>query len=393
MKVNYLLNVYPAKSETFVYNELKIAHEQGCLEHIYVRVVDHKLIEEDFFYKRGLISKFNTSYIGRAEKLRLCAAGLAKFGLNFAKTLSLAKKNNETEFFWQAVRFVVKGPIDKQHFFHAHFLGNGAKNLHYVHRLVGSNYSVTAHGSDIYINPPESISQIIEQSAVTTTISGFNKRHLVEKLNAPEDKVMVNYEGVIPEQFSYKAYSRNSGPFRIINTGRLHPVKGQKYLIEATSILISKGLEVELVIVGGGELKQDLNKLAIDKGIGNAVSLQGFLPAEQVAGFLEGADLFVLSSVSEGLSVALMEAMAIGLPVVSTDVNGVSELIADGESGRIVEAENADALANAVEELIRNPEMLKEFSLNAHQTIVKKFNKKQNVQRLIEQWKAHQPSK
>nr|WP_319400466.1 glycosyltransferase [uncultured Carboxylicivirga sp.] len=154
------------------------------------------------------------------------------------------------------------------------------------------------------------------------------------------------------ESFDYSQYinSELGKPFIILSSGRLSKQKGFKYLIEAAKEVIDKKPNVYFFIAGEGKLKNELQEQINDNNIANNVFLLGF--KTNVASLLNGADLFVLSSLFEGMPNALMEAMAVGKPVISTNVNGVTELMQNGKHGLIIEAANSNAISSSIIKMI-----------------------------------------
>lgn len=152
---------------------------------------------------------------------------------------------------------------------------------------------------------------------------------------------------------------------RIVSVGRLHPQKNQKLLIDAFAKLAEDFPEYTMEIYGDGELKDTLEKQIADCGLDNRVFLKG--SRENILEHIHNASLFVLSSDYEGMPNALMEAMALGVPCVSTDCKpgGVRTLIKDGFNGRIVPTEDAASLAIAMKEILLNPGLARFLGANA----------------------------
>ncbi len=177
--------------------------------------------------------------------------------------------------------------------------------------------------------------------AESIAVSHYNKRELV-KYGVKATKVRVVYNGVESDRFVCPIRERVGRPFRVISTGRLHWQKGYDILLDAAKLLPN---DIQISIAGTGDLNGHLQKRVKDERIEN-VSFLGF--QSDVARLLTEADLFVLSSYWEGLSISIIEAMAMGLPVVATDVGGNRELIDDGRGGYIVPSGNAEALAESI---------------------------------------------
>jgi glycosyltransferase involved in cell wall biosynthesis len=138
----------------------------------------------------------------------------------------------------------------------------------------------------------------------------------------------------------------------ILSVGRAVPVKGQALLVEAVADLKRRGVEARLTIVGDGPALGDLRALAAALAVADSVSFEGAVGQEQILGYYERADVFALPSFAEGIPVVLMEAMATGLPVVSTTIAGIPELVDDGASGFLVTPGRVDELAGALERVL-----------------------------------------
>lgn len=165
----------------------------------------------------------------------------------------------------------------------------------------------------------------------------------------------------------------------ILSTGRLAAQKGFQYLIEAAQDIVKQHRNVHFIIAGKGKLEAVLTKQINQAGLEKRVHLIGFHP--NVHSLLQAADIFVLPSLYEGMPNALMEALANGVPSVSTDVNGVSELMKDEEHGYIVSSGNASELAGAIDKLLKD-DKLHEKGQQARQHVITHFSVDKMVQTL-----------
>jgi glycosyltransferase involved in cell wall biosynthesis len=144
------------------------------------------------------------------------------------------------------------------------------------------------------------------------------------------------------------------GTGRLLCVGALAEKKGHVHLLEALA-LVRRERDVTLEIVGDGELREELERLTKELGLGGVVRFHGALSREEVAELMRACDLFVLPSLFENLPVVLIEAMASGLPAVATRVGGVPELV-DGQAGLLVPPEDPEALARAIAEALESRE-------------------------------------
>lgn len=180
-------------------------------------------------------------------------------------------------------------------------------------------------------------------------------RRTVEGFGAPPEKVLVNRPAIPVERFAPIAATRpaggNDGPLRLLSVGRLKWVKGYDDVLRALAPMVAAGREVEYRVVGDGDEREKLSFLIDQLGLGPRVQLLGPCDETAVADLLAWADAFVLPSLTEGISNAVLEAMASGLPVVSTDCGGMPEVIDDGVDGLLVPVGDRRALRDAIEQL------------------------------------------
>ena len=134
----------------------------------------------------------------------------------------------------------------------------------------------------------------------------------------------------------------------LLCVARLSSEKGHRFLIHALRLLRDKGYDLELRLAGNGPKKDELKRLVDEFGLGEHVHFLGYLNEDEIISALRSSDLFVLPSFIEGLPVSAMEAMAVGLPVIATNIAGTSELIEDGKTGLLVRPSDPEALADAI---------------------------------------------
>jgi glycosyltransferase involved in cell wall biosynthesis len=196
-------------------------------------------------------------------------------------------------------------------------------------------------------------------------ISESVKNSLIKYEFIPPNKIFL-----LPNCIDYQAFNRASNRQFIRNTneivigtvGRLEKVKGINYLLLAMKIILAKFPYARLEIVGDGSLLEELEEISKKIGISNSVKFFGKFT--DVIPFYKRMDIFVLPSILEGFGIVLLEAMAAGIPVVASDVDGIREVIIQGESGILIPPKNPDALASAVIQLIENPQLVKSLVEN-----------------------------
>lgn len=171
--------------------------------------------------------------------------------------------------------------------------------------------------------------------------------------------------GVDLERFKTSLGAKKGGNAKtIVFVGRLHPVKGVQYLIEAMAIVHREMSEVELVIVGDGIERSRLEELADKLDLHGNIQFAGQVPQERVPSIMHRADAFVLPSLSESFGIVNLEAMAAGLPIIATKVGGIPEIVNEGVNGYLVNAKRPDEIADRILMLLRNDEVREKISVN-----------------------------
>jgi glycosyltransferase involved in cell wall biosynthesis len=220
------------------------------------------------------------------------------------------------------------------------------------------------------------------------TISEFNRR-LLARFGDPA-KVHVVRCGIELERYPLQE-EPPPGPATILTVASLQEYKGVDRLIRACAVLAARSLpEWRCRIVGGGVLRRELERLVEELGLGGRVELCGPKPQDEVARLLQESHLFVLPSVvahdgqMDGLPVALMEALAVGLPVVASDLSGVPELVRPGETGTLVPPGDAEALADALAGVLLDPEPARRLGRAGRRLVEEQFVLSDNVGALVE---------
>jgi len=218
---------------------------------------------------------------------------------------------------------------------------------------------VMVRGSDVRVQPvgaPEMRERVAKVLSVVDRINCMSQEladRCVE-LGAPAERTHVIVRGIHMDRFAFRPDRRpQDGETRIVSVGRLHWVKGYEYALHAIRMLCDAGHRISYTIVGIEESGTEEVRLAIrDLELDKIVVLTGSLPNDDIREVLAASDVYLLTSVSEGLPQATVEAMAVGLPVVVTDVGGMRELVRDGIHGRVVPSRDPTAAAAAVADLI-----------------------------------------
>ena len=195
----------------------------------------------------------------------------------------------------------------------------------------------------------------------------------------PADRVTVIYNGIVVEDFSPS--TKTAGVRAMLGYGpavllvgivaRLHPVKGHQYFLEAARIVLEQRPEVRFVVVGEGPQRPALEEMAGQLGIAGQVAFTGFV--SEVRSVMADLDLLVISSLWEGFGLTAVEAMALGIPVVSTEVGGLPEVVLHGETGLLAPPANSAALAKHIIWMLEHPQAAAEMAKKASQAVGEKF--------------------
>lgn len=267
---------------------------------------------------------------------------------------------------------------------HAHWASYAATMALVVQRVFDIPFSFTAHAYDIYL-VPRLLATKVREAKFVVTCAQVNAQFL-ESLAAPvaPGRVVVNYHGVSLERFRPAPTASPTDVPCIVTCGRLEPYKGHHITLRACAAL---SRPVRCVVVGEGPQRGRLEQLAQELGIASHVEFTGPVPQSRFIEILSGATLFVLASVvlersgkRDVIPNVLAEAMAMRVPVVSTDVSGIGELVTDRVSGRLVAPNDVDALAAALGELLDDNALRGRLASGGYEKVVAEFDREANIE-------------
>lgn len=247
--------------------------------------------------------------------------------------------------------------------------------------LSGVPYSFTCHAYDIFL-PNPLLEAKLRHSRFMTTISKFNKAYIAQHYSGTDaGKIEVVYLGVDLEKWRLRDERKSGKPApTIVCVARLDTFKGHLYLVRACRLLKERGISFRCLIIGDGDLRSEIEAEIAGLQLDEEVEITGSLAAGEVLAHLSEADVFVLPAIvdamnkRDGIPVALMEAMAMGLPVISTQVSGIPELVENRRSGLLVREKDAEALADAIEEIVGDEELRRTLGLAARARVEQTFD-------------------
>lgn len=395
IRIAYILKMYPRFSETFIVNEILELERQG----VDVRIYSLYKPDDGRFHPSLARVKANVIYVPQYPEMEPERVRAAHEFLAAARPVAYTTLRAEVEAIDQPYalkRFLqggyiaahlLKNPVDAMH---AHFASVSTRVANYASRLTGIPYSFTAHAKDIFHEEVStaSLQRKIAEARFVVTVSRFNQAYLQQEIqrDAPGD-VRCLYNGIDLRHFQPNPRLTRD-PALILAVGRLIEKKGFDVLVDACAILDRRGFDFRCEIIGKGELHDALAQQIAALGLAEKVILVGPRPQDKVRAAYQRATLFALpcrigrDGNRDGLPTVLLEAMACGLPVVTTPVTGNPEIVDDGLNGRLVPENDPLALADALAELLQDEAKRRQMSIAAREKVKRTFDVRRNVAQL-----------
>jgi glycosyltransferase involved in cell wall biosynthesis len=397
-RVAYLMSRYPAVTETFILHEMLELSRLGLELDIFpllgaaqdVRHPGSEELSDRVQYPRAFsaeIVRAQLYWLSRRPRRYLRAWARALHG-NARSPAFLARALVVVPRAAAIARRMEQRGVRHAH---AHWATHPALAAFVVRELTGIGYSFTAHAHDLYMDRTM-LGEKTAGARFVVTISHFNRALIHELLgSAAASKTVVIPCGVDPRLFHPRPARAPDGLFRIACVAGLRDYKGHRWLVEACATLQRRGVPFHCVLAGDGPERRAIEAQIAVSGLRGRVQLLGNQPQDRICALIEESDVMVLPSVvtakgmMDGIPVALMEAMASGLPVVSTRVSGIPELVQDGRTGLLVPEKDARALADAIHWLFRDPLLARRLAARGREHVLEHYNLLRNAGRLCEQ--------
>ncbi|WP_027722594.1 glycosyltransferase family 4 protein [Maridesulfovibrio zosterae] len=405
-----ILKGYPRISETFISNEIRLLEQRGVKIHI----ISMRKPRENFTHKSISEIKAEVSYLpstleGCLEELFGSAdmdAGLKdkRYGIDSAFTSRIDNiwkvyKDSGSEASFKHMlqaEFIVEKilPGSDIFHFHAHFAHSPCSVARDASRLSGLPFSFTAHAKDIYTQKPEKITAKISEAKFAVTCTGYNCDYL--QSIAPEGKPIHKvYHGIDLKLFSSDKKYTSSAPYEIFTVARFTAKKGLPTVFKALKKLDEKGIDFSYKIVGDGDEREETLALIDKLGLSEKCTWLGAKPHEEVLDLYRKADLFTLgceiaeNGDRDGIPNVLAESMAMSVPVVTTTVSGIPELVESGRTGLLVEPGDHEAMADAMERILTDQELRKSVIPAAKERVHEIFDNRYWINKLADVYEIY----
>ncbi len=271
---------------------------------------------------------------------------------------------------------------------HAHFAGMAARTAFWMAKFFPITFSLTAHANDIFAprNFEIGLDKLVSEARVVITETDYSEKFLRERFPERADRIHRIYNGLDLSEFGRANFS--SDPPLIVAIGRLIAKKGFTDLIRACALLVERGRPFRCEIFGEGPLESQLRGQIVELGLQELVLLPGPKPQHEVRKHLASADVFVLPSVPgadggmDNLPTVIMEAMATGLPVVSTRIGGIPEMVVENETGFLVSPGDVVVLADAIEKVTNDQSLGQKFGQAGYERAQMLFSIEKNARAL-----------
>ena len=384
--VVYLLRRFPNLSQTFVLNEILMLEKRGITVRVFsleppIACCHHEAVSR---------VKADITYLAPwwrvSPHLKAIWHVLVRSPKTFGRVLFDVVRAGKPILIW---RFVQAAGVadalrgESRVRLHAHFATRATHVAAYVAKLIECPYSFTAHAVDIFRDTVDT--KVLQRRAAdadfVVTVSRWNEVYLKRLLNGSADKVHLVRNGIDLSLFTPDCLGFDRQLFTMLAVARLEEKKGLGFLIDACAMLRDRGVEFRCWIVGDGALEGVLRRRIDDLGVAEHVHLMGPLTQANLIKRYRLADLFVLPSIigadgnREGLPVAIVEALACSLPVISTAMTGIPEVVRDGFNGLLVPEKDPHALSQSLARVIEDRDLLTRLRSNARRSVTKDYNR------------------
>ena len=357
-RVGYVLKVYPRFSETFVVTEILSREAAG--EDLAIFAL--RPTTDARFHSEIARVAAPVTHLPKPVKLtdawavlRQARALIPELDHRLPEILPLMARLDPPEAI-QGIHLALSATEQGITHLHAHFGSMAARVARVASAIADIPFSVTTHAKDLFHQSvdPVRLRSLVADASYVATVSAFNVSYLRVIAPVHAEKIRLVPNAIEVDRFAYRRPERVAGPLRVTAVGRLVEKKGFRVLLDAFAELRREGIEAELTLAGDGELAGELRDRVSALGLERVVRMPGPLPQSDVTNLLRDSDLFVAPCIigadgnADGLPTVLLEAMATGVPCISTRVTGIPEVVIDGETGQLCPPGDSAALRAAI---------------------------------------------
>ena len=400
-----ILKGYPRISETFISNEIHLLEKLGFRIHLFsmraprenfshasVKNIQAKVdyLPETLFapLPRFLYYNFKLAL----KNPRVYADTFKTALTRFRRTHKLATFKHLLQAGYLIQRLIPGSGVSH---LHAHFAHSPTSVALFAHQLGGIPFSFTAHAKDVYISHPEQLSEKISLARFVVTCTEYNKRHLVRLFGNEKRSIHRIYHGIDLDLFNGNLKTAGpKQPYQILTVARLTPKKGLPTVYRALQHLKTLGISFHHTLIGDGEDRKKILSLIKDLGLNSNATWLKTQPHEVVLKHYRRADLFVLGCEvapdgdRDGIPNVFLECMAVGVPIVTTRVSAIPELIEDPQTGLLVSPRQPEPMARAMLELLTDMDLRKRIILGARDRVKHHFDNKALINDLADLFRA-----
>ncbi|MFK7994863.1 MAG: glycosyltransferase family 4 protein [Granulosicoccus sp.] len=402
-RLGIIISMFPELHETFILRELVALERRGMRFDIFSLQYPRDPITIDDAIR---LSTERTSYSGllTADTLLAFARAIASRPLKLFKVIAQViwkGRDRPLDVLKNLAVLPLSLHIGEQGksrgitHWHGHWANIPTTACWFLGHIHGNSWSAAIHGEDIF-SPNRFLHYKLNDALFSVVCSAHFCNHIRQQMDLDEpEHVHLNYHGLDPRVTQRKPVSRSTESvatrtMSIVSIGRLVPTKGHDVLVNACAKLVAQGMNLKVQIIGSGPLESDLRKLVSTLGVDEHIIFLGAVAFDDVLQTLEHADVFALAPrllpghPPDGIPNVIAEAMALGIPVVTTRVSAIPELVSDGKTGCLVEVDDIDGFAQAIASILTNPELACSHSEAARERVAELFNQDANIDELLE---------
>ncbi len=393
LKVAYILHRFPYLTETFIMREMYWLRADGVELEIFSLLPPKRSLVHD--EARELLPYAHYSPFWSWNILKAQGHFLWRSPGRYLRALAKAIWQTYREpkvlmlvlsLFPKSVYFAQRMEALQVEHVHAHFVWLEGIAAGIANDLIGVTFSIHPHAFGLFSRNQRDVRCELENASQVISVSSYHRNYIAKlcpKISPAQIEVV--YYGIDPHYFRPASKQASDGPIRILSVGRLVEKKGYEYLIDACALLAKRKVAFQCQIVGDGSLREALQARIARHGLQDRVTLLGALGQAQILELYQHSDIFALPCVrardgdQDGLPNVLIEAMACELPVVTTPLTGIPDLVHDGENGVLVKERDVPSLAVALEKLIVDESLRRQLGQQARQKVLADFQIQHNA--------------